>query len=137
MRSLAQNRGFYRESKERFVARRTAERSFTINEGNKMPKVINLKEAVEETTRLLVLEKYQTYKHVVTICRKQIAQARILELEQYYGETKDTIASGTGLGEKTIRFWRNGDQDLTLDNLIRLEKYYRMIKRRHGKMVRL
>ena len=97
-----------------------------------MAKVTNLKQAIEETVRLLQSEKYQTYKEVVTICRKQIAQARILELFDL-SETKDTIADGTGQDEKTIRFWLNGDQEPTLSNLIQLEEYHKKVKAKHAR----
>ena len=97
-----------------------------------MSKILSLRQSIDETVRLLQLEKYQNYRDVCRICMKQIAQARILELIDL-GEDKDTIAAGTGLDEKTIRFQRDGDQAPKSEHLGLLEDYLRRVKRRHDK----
>ena len=96
-----------------------------------MAKITNLKQAINKTLPLLDSDEYQNYKDVFQICLKLIAQARILELYER-GEDKDTIANGTGLREKTIRFWLNADQRPTLRNFMRLEDYYKKVKRRRS-----
>jgi hypothetical protein len=93
-----------------------------------MPKVTSLNQAIDESIRLLSLPKYRTYKEVRKISEKLACQACIFELFDY-SEDKDSIALGTGMNEKTVRFQRDGDQ-ASLKSLSRLKKYLKRVKRR-------
>ena len=86
-------------------------------------------QGIDETIRLLNLDDYRTYKDVTAICFRQIIQAFVQELISL-GEDQYTIAAGTGLSEKTIRFYRRAKHAPKLLHLMLLQDYVKKVRAR-------
>ena len=95
-----------------------------------MPKIRNIKQAVEKALTLLALKEYEKPNEVINIARILIAQVHILELYKMR-YTRFDIAGELGVNEKTVRVWLKADHVPSFKHAIALERLYEKKKSSH------